>query len=228
MLASEVITRVRSQFGDATGIQISDQDIYNWINDACRDIAYGANINQVKAIASVTAGQYDYTFPTDMLTIFSVSYQGRQLKQLSVQERDKFLESADSSVVQGSEGIPGWYWVWNYTLTLYPTPQTSDISPAQSLLCYYTRNSVGVGAKTDVIDLPLPYLTNMIDRVLQRAYEKDENWQAAQIKQTVYQTDLIKLTEDSQDTNHEEYPHISVSVRDSGSDDGYLGYTYNQ
>lgn len=228
MIVSDVITRVRSQFGDATGIQISDSDILNWINDGMRDVAYEANLNQTRAEADVIQGQSEYTLPSDYLTIFSVNYLGSTLLALSIQEKDNFIQNADSLVSQKQQGICTHYWIWAQTIYLFPTPQTSTLA---GLVCYYTRTPSIVSQGSDTLDIPISYQNSLLDRVLQRAYEKDDDWQAAQIKESQYATNVARLAEDASYNEHEAYPSITVSPRDAGTLGGdgtsgslYIGY----
>lgn len=223
MNVQDIVTRVRSQFGDSTGIQVSDQDIFNWINDGMRDICYTANLIQTRAEADVRAGQFDYQFPLDILTLFSVKHKGLVLTSLTVEERDAFLENADSSTVQQTESTPTHYWIWAGTITLYPTP---SVDLQSGLVAYYTRTAAKVTALGDLLDaqFPLSFHNGLLDKVLQWAYEKDENWQAAQIKEGQYTTNVNKLAEDASFNTHEAYPHITTSERDAG--DSGLGNVY--
>lgn len=219
MITSDIMLQVRSQFGDATGIQIQDTDIYNWINNGMREIAYASDLMQTRAEADVMQGQSDYTFPDDILTMYNVRWMGVVLKALSTQEKDNFLQAADSTISQSQQGIPICYWVWARTITLYPTPSASGQS---ALVAYYTRVPATVTKPSDMLDIPIEFHNALLAKVLQWAYEKDENWQAAQIKQNQYDISVARMAQDSAFDEHEAYPHITVSVRDSG-DSSYTG-----
>lgn len=223
MNVQDIVTRVRSQFGDSTGIQVSDQDIFNWINDGMRDICYTANLIETRASADVKTGQEDYNWPDDVLTVFNVKHNGIVLTSLTIQERDTFLENADTLTVQQTESTPTHYWIWANTITLYPTP-SSDLQ--SGLVAYYTRTAVKVTNISDSLDskFPLSFHNTLLDKVLQWAYEKDENWQAAQIKEGQYTVNVNKLAEDASFNEHEAYPHITTSERDAG--DSGLGNVY--
>lgn len=223
MNVQDIVTRVRSQFGDATGVQVSDSDIFNWINDGMRDICYTANLIQTTAVADVRTAQMDYTLPTDYLTIFNVKYDGRVIESMTIEEKDNYLGNADNSIVQTTEGVPTRYWIWARTITLYPTP-SDDLQAG--LRASYTRvpdKITNIGDSLDV-GFPLSFHSALLDRVLQWAYEKDENWQAAQIKEGQFSTNVNKLAEDASYNQHEEYPHITTAERDSG--DTGLGNVY--
>lgn len=223
MNVQDIVTRVRSQFGDATGIQVSNQDIFNWINDGMRDICYAANLIQTRASADVKLGQMDYNWPDDVLTIFNIKHNGIVLTSLTIEERDMFLENADAATIQTTLGVPSHYWIWADTITLYPTP-SEDLE--SGLVAYYTRTASPILSVNDSLDskFPLSFHNALLDRVLQWAYEKDENWQAAQVKEGQFSTNVSKLAEDASYNEHEEYPHITVSERDAG--DSGLGNVY--
>lgn len=211
MDVSEIITRVKRQFGDEVGSQVTDADIIRWINDAQRDIAVNNQLFQTRATAGVAANQSTYTLPPDILTIHSVRFGTRKLQGISMQEAE--IEIPDT----GETGEPQKFWIWGGNVSLYPTPGTSD---TDDLLIFYTRQPAPITTTADVLELPSHYHNRVVEYCLQQAYELDENWEAAQMKSQQFQQGVEKLRAEEEWTQRDYYPTISTAVGDYG----YSGY----
>lgn len=220
MNAEDVKDRVRSTFGDSTGIQISDDDIIRWINDSVRDVAYNSDQVQAIATADITQGQYAYALPDDLLKAFSVKYDGGELQALSIQEADNFISKHDNADAQAKEARPTHYWIWARVINVWPTP-SEDLT--DGLVLYYIKQPVEIVTLDDDLDIPVQYHNIIVDMVLKKAYEKDEDWQAAAIKQNQSDTKLLAMQEEPNWDEHEEYPYITTAPRDS---DGWARSPY--
>ena len=63
--ALDVITRVKTQFGDNSGAQLTDSTIIRWINDGQQEIVNNNPILKAVKQTNIVAGQAEYTFPGD-------------------------------------------------------------------------------------------------------------------------------------------------------------------
>lgn len=209
MIVSDIQTRVKRQFGDESGVQITDADIIRWINDAQRDIAMKHNLLQTSGIANVVAGQADYSPPADLLSLHSVRYKGQRLIDLSMQETD-LDHWADEPV---DNGVPTRYTYYSGTITLYPTP-TNAVTGGLRII--YTKQPTDVVLNADTIGLPAAYNNAIVNYCLTAAYELDENWQAAQFKSAEFNGDMGELKGKLEAQPEEFYPHITyVGAADS-------------
>jgi hypothetical protein len=69
---TEIATYVKRQFGDESGVQVSDADIVRWINTAARDIFTQKEPLKSIKTAALVANQSQYTWPADILQVQSV------------------------------------------------------------------------------------------------------------------------------------------------------------
>lgn len=204
MNISDIISRVKRQFGDESGVQIQDADIIRWINDAQRDIAMKHSLLQTKATSNVVASQADYTLPTDLLNLFSVRYNGARLTEFSIQEVDLDGLAANPT----STGTPDSFTYFGDLLTLYPTPATALTG---GLTIFYTKQPTVVATTADSLTLPERYHNSIVQFCLQMAYELDENWQAAQVKNKEFNSDMGELRGKLEAMPEEFYPHVTYS-----------------
>jgi hypothetical protein len=215
MLVSEITQRVKRQFGDEAGAQITDADIIRWINDAQRDIAHNNNLLQTTATTPLVSSQDQYTLPPDLLTLRSVRCQGRKLSFLSPEEASDWV-GGDTAV-----GEPTHYSVWGAKIDLYPTPSRSD---SDDLQLYYTRQPVAVTLLTEEPELPQQYHNRIVEYCIAQAFELDDNFESSKYKMQQFQDGIDRLKENADWQVQDVYPSITVSQADFGDSYGYGGY----
>lgn len=217
MLVSEIAKRVKRQFGDEAGAQITDDDIIRWVNDAQREIAINNELLQVKATADITSGTREYSLPQDILKLHSIKYNGLTLQGLTIQEADSLVSTHDDPSVMPS-GTCTNFWVWARTITLYPTP---DANIASGLTLYYIRVPREVATTAEEPELPIQYHNKIVDYCIAQAYELDDNMDSYAIKMNQFQSGVDSLRDDSEWAEQQFYPHITSSPDESGDYPGY-------
>lgn len=214
MNGTEIATRIKRQFGDEAGAQITDSDILRWINDSQREIAHNNDLLQTVATTNVLADQDQYTLPSDVLNLRSVRYDGRKLKFLSPEEAANLLEKGDEV-----KGEPTHYSVWGLRIDLYPTPVTASET---SLQLYYTRQPASMTMLSDTPELPQQYHNRIVEYCLAQAYELDDNMESYRAKMQMFQDGMDRLKGNTDWQSQDVYPSISVSPGDYG--DGFGDY----
>lgn len=208
----EILTRVQRSFGDEAQAQLTQADVIRWINDAQREIATNNNLLQVKASADTTASVNNYALPTGILRLHSVRWQGRVLQSLSLAQVDELTSTADQTVAQGYPvGIPMQYYIWANQLYLYPAPQTGAVG---DLSIYYTRQPVAVANVSDIPELPDAYHNRIVEYCMARAYELDENFFIASLKDQSFNAGVEKMRQDESWKSQEAYPFITTPEDD--------------
>ena len=210
---SDIAIRVKRQFGDEDGAQITDADILRWINDAMRDIALRNNLLEVKAATATVAGTQDYALPTDLLTLHSVRYGTNKLKSLSLQEADEFMDT-DST----NKGVPAYYSMWGQTISLYPIPQDS----ITSLNIYYTRQPLVVSDNSQTPEIPAVYHLRLVEYCIAQAFELDSEPDSYAAKMAQFNQGVQSTKDNSEWKQRDFYPSIFVSLDDTGGDDSDL------
>lgn len=208
MNVGEIATRVKRQFGDESGVQVTDADIIRWVNDAQREIAGNNDLLQTVATTAVISGQREYTLPPDILLLRSIHYGGSKLTPLNSREAEEYIQIQQS-------GTPGTFWVWANKLNLFPTPSASD---PDDLQIFYTRQPANVTVTADVPELPLEYHNRIVEYCLQQAYELDENWEAASQKAGQFVNGLAALKGKEDWDTVDYYPSITTLPDDGGFD----------
>lgn len=216
MIVSDIYTRVKRQFGDESGVQVTDSDIIRWINDGQRQIVMSnEGLLETTTTANSVASQSEYTLPTNLLLFKSVSFKGTgqvsyvQLRGMSFNEFQKHIDSWDGDTTE--KGTPVVYTIYAGKLILYPMPETSITN---ALKIYYTRKPTDVDSSDDTPDLPLLYHETLVKYCLQQAYEMDEDWEASTSKSTELAADLSLLRGREDWKQQDTYPTITVLTED--------------
>lgn len=206
----EVIDRVKRQFGDESGVQITDTDIIAWTNQAVVDIVK-ANRN-LKAVGTtpIIPGQDSYTFPSIRILVIEVlQCDGVPLKYLSFNEAQEFIASYDPNKV--NTGIPEVWYEFAETIHLYPVPS----SAVSTLTIFYVQYPSTLIAGIDVLPVPDNYFTTVLSYCLQQAHQLDDNWTAAEVMQKQVQDDLAVNSDDSDGVESGEYKTITILAEDA-------------
>lgn len=217
---SDVITRVRRTFGDEAGIQITQDDVIRWVNDAQREAVMQNEglLQKVGYVASV-AGTQEYTFPADLFTLSHLYFRESAttayyvLKWMSLRDFSEYVDGWDGSSVQG---IPLIYTQQeDGKFVVFPKPQASV---ANGFKLIYSRYSTDIVDINSTLDLPVYLHQYVINYCLMQAYELDEDWESAEKKQQQVQGDLDFNNNRKFWFGRDSYPTIQVGYADQESD----------
>lgn len=179
----DVKSRIKRQFGDESGVQIMDSDIYSWISDAVRHIILN-NEEAIKATSTIdlVANQQDYDVPADTISLLGVTQKAADdasyftLQGYPLEQFNTYVNGWDGSFF--GTGKSTIYTVFNNKIKLFPIPSLASVA---GIKVFYTTYLAEIAADIE-IQLPRMYFNILVDYCLQKAYEMDEDWIAAEIK----------------------------------------------
>jgi hypothetical protein len=177
--AIDVITRVKTQFGDNSGAQLNDATIIRWINDGQQEIVNNNAILKDTKLGDIIANQAEYSFPTDRVQYIEALYvEGRPVRNLSPQGARDFILDKDPTLTARGDYPELWY-ERGGVITLYPVPQKSF---PNGLKMEFVRMPTAVTASNSPLAIPDRYLNELVNYCMIQALEYDENYPAAQYK----------------------------------------------
>lgn len=203
-LVSEVMTAVKRQFGDESGVQLEDSDIIRWINDAQDVIVAKTKVLKAKSSSPAVAGQASYTFPSENIhQVESIHYNGYRIPNMPFTEAEEYVFSADPT--KTAVGTPELWYEWAGTFTFWPAPGDEfDIS------LYYTRRPTRVATANDTLGVPDKFYQDVVRYVLQNAYEMDEDLPNAQAKGSQFDQSINEFSEEDRSSQNMTYATITV------------------
>jgi len=205
MIVADVMNRVFREFGDEAKVQIDDTDIIRWINDGVKYITVSNNLLQATGTMNSVIDQSDYNFPTDMLSMEAMYYNNLKLKYMKHTEFNEYVNSSDPN--QDQRGTPWMYTRWANQFTLYPKPNTSYTNGIKLL---YLQRPADIASTSDTVPLSLEYHPEIVKYCLQRAYQTDEDWDAAGQMAGQFQDGVDRLKEQETNKDREYYDTITI------------------
>lgn len=200
----DVAKAIRRQFGDESGVQLSDADVIRWVNEGQRDIAHQNKVLKAKATISSVALQADYTLPeADISSIESIHYDGVPILAVPYPEVEAYIKGLPEDVA-GNATPQAWY-EWAGVVTFYPSPATVGV-----ITLLYTKVPPEVSSLGDLLSLPDKYFNTLLKYCMGQAHEMDEDFDAANYKTQQYGQDLDKMADDERTTQQLTYPVINM------------------
>lgn len=212
MIVSDIITRVRRTFGDEAAVQVQDEDIIRWINDAQIEIVKNNEAAlQKTGFVDLVANQAVYTLPTDLLILralrfkYSTMTSFTALKYKSVQQFDELVDGWDGTLY--GSGSPIYYTMFEGQATLFPTPDTSTTSGLKVL---YNQKPTDVVLTSDSPSLPLIYHNSLVTYCMWQASLLDEDHDPAVMYQANFKNDMDNLK--SKETREATATYASITT----------------
>jgi hypothetical protein len=203
-VVSDVITAVKRQFGDESGVQLSDADIIRWINDAQDVIVSKNKVLKAKSTSSAVDGQASYTFPSDSIyQVESLHFNGYRVPNMTFPEAEEHIFASDPLNV--ALGDPVLWYEWGGTFTFWPTPNSNS-----SIDIYFTKRPTPVTTTASVISLPDKYYQDVVRYVMQQAYEMDEDFQNSAAKMQQFETGLNEKYDEERTAQNMTYETITT------------------
>lgn len=179
----DVKSRVKRQFGDESGVQVMDSDIYSWISDAVRHVVLNnEEAVQASTTIDIVASQQDYDLPSDTISLKGITCKSGDatsyfnITGYPLEQFNTYVDGWDGGLF--GNGQAAIYTIYNNKIKLFPIPDTAAVA---GLKVYYTTYLDEITSDI-AIALPRMYFNVIVDYCLQKAYAMDEDWIAAEIQ----------------------------------------------
>jgi hypothetical protein len=206
--AQEIADYVKRQFGDESGVQVTDADIIRWINTSAREIAKQKEPLKSISTANLVVNQAQYTWPDNILQVQALKVNNRILKHMSFQEAEQYIFEQDPDGT--SSGQPTVWYEYGGQFFLYPKPDKSATSGIQ---IFFIPAPTMIDSLADTLTVPDVYFNAVQEHVLAQAYELDENFDAAQVKLASFAQQMGENESDGS-VERDFYPTITVLQED--------------
>ena len=187
-----VYDAVKRIFGDESGVQLTNADIVRWINEAQVDVSKQNQILQTTATIAVVANTATYSLTSVSPAIDSVAsllLDGRRVGNIPISQAEESISLSDP---EGTEtGAPQFWYAWGGDITFWPKPNKNYTM----LIRYIAQPANVTTTTTDVLSLPDETFTDIVNFVLMKAYEMDENPQMMAVKQAEYSASVAERGE---------------------------------
>jgi hypothetical protein len=213
---TKIAKRVKRQFGDESGVQVTDDDIAMWSNDAMREAVIQNNKLNIKhSFAPAIRGQNIVRLPQleSLSAVLSVSHrhpEGKIYIPLVYQtpsDLDKDARGWYSGVDENPfTSVPRFYsFDSTGSISVYPAPSVED-----GIGYGVTYNSFFPEVETLLTNYPVAqrYFQYILEYCLMKAYEMDEDWASADRKTQYVQSALNQFQSTDSNAHQTVYPII--------------------
>lgn len=191
MLASELLTQIRSTLVEPVAGFWTDTELLGWLTRAEADYNNRTRILEDVDTSSTVQGINKYVLPSNCLSIRAVSYNDPSnstpnWKRLVPSNLEKMYQQnpnfMDTSTA--SQGQPRAYMIWDRTLYIFPTP---DSSGSGNLMLWYKSKPSPITATSSPLHLDDSLREALIAYVLWKAWEKERESDKADEQQQIYE-----------------------------------------
>ena len=199
---SDVKRNVRRIFGDESSVQIDDTDITNWANEAQTQIVEKNHNLKAVGVAPSVVGQAEYSFPSQQIAqVEAILYDGVRIDNVEMATALSTIISNDPQKEQ--TGTPTCWYEWAGQFVLAPKPDA-----VKDITVYYTKYPDELTTDSQLLSVPNKYFQAVVDYCLWKAFELDEDWAAAAVKENHFRVALEEQSEEERQAEHITYPVI--------------------
>lgn len=178
---SDLSFEIKRLFGDESGVQLTDTDIARWGTEGQMDIAARLGALKMKASSLSVAGQRTYTFPSERIhQVASIHYDGSLLPHTPFIQAENLIIQKDS--FPEKQGTPELWYEWGGEFSLWPVP-----NEAKPVTIYYSAYPEDLSGDPDQpLGLPDKFFSALVNFIMMKCYEMDEDHQASQLSEGRY------------------------------------------
>lgn len=194
---------IKRIFGDESGVQLDDSDIQRWANSAQMEIVTSNKAIKARSTSLSVVGQATYTFPdVQIQQVASLHYDNMRLENVPFAEAERYVMSYDPEQIE--TGTPRIWYEWDGEFTVWPKPD--DVKTFTLYFTAYPDELTGDTAQA--LSVPDKFYNAVVDYILSKAYEMDEDMQASGMAEQRFRAALEGQMEDERQAQHMTYPVI--------------------
>lgn len=194
---------IKRIFGDESGVQLDDSDIQRWANSAQMEIVTSNKAIKARSTSLSVVGQATYTFPdVQIQQVASLHYDNMRLENVPFAEAERYVMSYDPEQIE--TGTPRIWYEWDGEFTVWPRPDT-----VKTFTLYFTAYPEELtGDTSQALSVPDKFYNAVVDYIMSKAYEMDEDMQASGMAEQRFRAALEGQMEDERQAQHMTYPVI--------------------
>lgn len=188
MTPTEIITAARRKYNAEGDDFYSDAELLYVIYQGCLELAIETEcIERIYQTVTIV-NQQEYAFPTNMVTIKRVTWNGRKLEPITFREDDRLTLYNQETTQTGN---PQYYTQYNETIALRPIP-----SSVQELKVWGAVEPQVLNSIQATLEVPTRFHYGIIDFVVSYIAQKDENFKLADVLLQRWMDFKIKAKQD--------------------------------
>ncbi len=185
MTPDEVVLMARRRYNSVGDNNYSDAELYDVIYAACLEVCDEAYPVERTYTTTTVSGTQGYDFPENAIAIKRATWDGRKLTYIDMLEDDAIT---GLNMTTTATGNPEFYFIWNRTVYLRPTPGSAATLKIWS---FNKQGEISTGSTT--IEIPEEHHARLVNPLLSAMTAKDQNYDAATYYLNLWEKDKIKI-----------------------------------
>ncbi|MES1987185.1 MAG: hypothetical protein V4440_03990 [Pseudomonadota bacterium] len=173
MTPTELVDLIRKRHNVVGDSFWSDDEILQHVYDACLQLAREAFVIEAVTSQLTTAGTQAYAYPSNVIAIKRVTYNGQKLMPISMREDDQ-LTGFNAGTT--SSGVPQFYFVWNDQIYLRQIP--NDSTATLQVFSFNEPSTLTTSSTT--LDIPTQFQIDTADYAIAMMSAKEQNFEKSQ------------------------------------------------
>lgn len=166
---ADIVNDCRQRYNAVGDRFFSDEELYDLVYEAEMEMAQECQAIETIYTTSTVASQREYDYPTRLLKIARITYNGQRLAPIDFLEDDALTGSNESTTTTGD---PKFYSTFADRIFLRPTPASVATLKIYAIVQPSEHTSV-----TSSLSVPERYRPFLKDYVLSQMFAKDKNGQ---------------------------------------------------
>lgn len=188
MTPAQVETAARRRYNVESDTFYSQAEVFAIIQEGEEIMSKDSLVIEATDTSITTvASTRSYAFPTGVIAVKRVEYDGVKLQKISFREDDRLTLSNSGTTETGS---PLYYSIWNDTIYLRPIPDA-----AKTLTLFVNKKPDDLTTSSTELSIPGRYHHYLIDYVAMHLASKDSNFEAVSFYMNRWENNLIKAEE---------------------------------
>lgn len=174
MTPQQIEDAARRKYNSVGSSFFAQAEIWDLIYQAELEVAQETKMLEGRTVVSggSVAGTQSYAYPTGVLEIKRIEYDGIKLKRIDFREDDRLTLMNSNGTEQGT---PLYYYDWDKTIYFRPIPDTSS----EQIRIYYYKEPLIVTSASQTLEIPALFHMCIVDRVVAEMALKDQNTSVA-------------------------------------------------
>lgn len=168
MTPQEIETAARQRLNAISDNFWSQQEIFDLIYEAELEFCRETMAVEQRYSTSTVAGTQEYAYPTYMIGIKRIMYNGQKLKKINLRQDDILTMNDFASTEQGT---PVFYFIFDETVFLRPVPDAVG-----TLQIWGSIEPTPITAAAQVIEVHEQWHRGLSIYVAAQMFAKDQNW----------------------------------------------------
>lgn len=170
MTPQQIEDAARRKYNSVGSSFYAQAEIWDLIYQAGCEIATETKMLEIRTVVSggSVAGTQSYAYPSGILEVRRVEYDGQRLEKISLDEDDSITLFSSNSTQQG---VPLYFYDWSNTLYLRPIPATSAVQ----IRVYGYKEPALITSASQNLEVPAIHHMRMVDKVVGEMMVKDGN-----------------------------------------------------